>query len=401
MSVTTFISPCSTTLPKLQYSNTNLNKTIAPSNFHPRSRARLPSFASRSPATTATDSNRRRRHQPCAHRRQEGAHEAPDYEGGFDPSVSKDYHEVRPFSFGPSRHNCALLTLLPIPTTTTDTTGEDNPQPLLAFKMSVTMSQAEAIRRALHSTPTPTRTSAQKQQHDRPSTHDLTKNIIDATGCVVSQAAITHMVGDVFIARVWLRRADGEEIIHIDARPSDALALSAHACAPLFLHKSLLKKWGVRVEQIRQDARDGRCELVTLRNEKKSTSSLKADLQNIGRDVFGLAVLKSRLDLAVRMQRFGEAAQLRDRIERVCPVDMLQRELGQAIKDERFSDAAKLQDELVEWKARLRMWERGVIDLERECERKLRDDGSEDRKSSSDGGGSSSSSTESEMGGGI
>lgn len=284
------------------------------------------------------------------------ANEPPDYHAGFDPSSHPDYAEVRAFSFGPSRNGCALLTLYPV---------DGGPH---AFKMSVTSAQADAIRRALSP-------SGQKPHPpsymERPTTHDFAKSVVDSCGAIVAQAAITHMVGDVFIARVWIRPPTQslninmdltQQLIHVDARPSDALALATRAAAPLFLHRGLLAAWGVNIDAVRVDASQGRCELVDYSDARKSTHSLRSEYKG-NPEVFALALLKARLDLAVRLQRFAEAAHIRDQIRRICPVDFLALELRKAVAEQRFADAARLQDELTLWRARLRQWEKGAVDL--------------------------------------
>lgn len=80
--------------------------------------------------------------------------------------------------------------------------------------------------------------------------------------------------------------------------------------------------------------------------------------------MFRLALLRARLDLAVRTQRFKEAKRIHDHINDICPIDQVSVELARAIEEQRFSDAAKLQDELTLWKARLHLWEKGSINLD-------------------------------------
>jgi uncharacterized protein len=60
----------------------------------------------------------------------------------------------------------------------------------------------------------------------RPLTHDLVKNIIEQLGGEVQDVVITNLVDHTYFAVIRIRK-DGE-LVEIDSRPSDALALSVH-----------------------------------------------------------------------------------------------------------------------------------------------------------------------------
>ncbi len=65
----------------------------------------------------------------------------------------------------------------------------------------------------------------------RPLTHDLLKNTIEEFGGVVEDVVINSLVEHTYYAVVRIRK-DGE-LIEIDSRPSDAIALSVHYDPPL------------------------------------------------------------------------------------------------------------------------------------------------------------------------
>lgn len=320
-----------------------------------------------------TGKHREKRTFPKAHL----PNRPPNYADGFDPSSDGGYDEARVYSFSTARDGCSILTLRPV---------SGGP---LAFKMSVTAPQADAIRRALSNPSTRrklqrhtrrsvdgvnedgpsslfegSRTAENKQPTipgERPSTHDLLKTAIDACGGVVAQAAITHIRSDVFIARLWLRTSAG--MTHIDARPSDALVLAIRTAAPLFLNRGLLQQWGVSVSAVSDEAKQGLCSMVQYDEGIKSARSLFEETKRRP-EFLKLAHLKSRLDLAVRLERFAEAGQVYDELQKICPIEDLQKQLAIAVSEERFMDAVKLQDEITIWRARLRMWEKGEINLE-------------------------------------
>lgn len=60
----------------------------------------------------------------------------------------------------------------------------------------------------------------------RPLTHDLLKNVIEELGGEVQDVIVSSLQEHTYFARIRVRR-DGE-LIEIDSRPSDAIALSVH-----------------------------------------------------------------------------------------------------------------------------------------------------------------------------
>jgi bifunctional DNase/RNase len=60
----------------------------------------------------------------------------------------------------------------------------------------------------------------------RPLTHDLLKNVVEQLGGEVQDIVITNLVDHTYYATIRIRKEG--ELIEIDSRPSDALALSVH-----------------------------------------------------------------------------------------------------------------------------------------------------------------------------
>ena len=74
---------------------------------------------------------------------------------------------------------------------------------------------------------------------DRPLTHDLIRNILDRLGFTVDRILIDDLWHDVFYAKIFLHR--GEEMIEIDSRPSDAIAMATRYGAPMYMSESVLE----------------------------------------------------------------------------------------------------------------------------------------------------------------
>jgi len=73
----------------------------------------------------------------------------------------------------------------------------------------------------------------------RPMTHDLLKNLLMGLDARVQKVVVSELRDDTFFALIWLER-DGQ-VISIDSRPSDALALALRMDCPIYVEDDVLK----------------------------------------------------------------------------------------------------------------------------------------------------------------
>ena len=73
----------------------------------------------------------------------------------------------------------------------------------------------------------------------RPLTHDLVVRMIEQLDCQMERIVISELRDSTFYAKLVLRR-DGE-LVEIDSRPSDAIAIGAGTPTPIFVDDSILK----------------------------------------------------------------------------------------------------------------------------------------------------------------
>lgn len=73
----------------------------------------------------------------------------------------------------------------------------------------------------------------------RPMTHDLLKNVLTGFGATVNKVVVTELKDDTFYAVIWAE-SDGQ-VISIDSRPSDALALALRVDCPIFVDDEVLR----------------------------------------------------------------------------------------------------------------------------------------------------------------
>lgn len=79
----------------------------------------------------------------------------------------------------------------------------------------------------------------EKATTPRPMTHDLLRNMIHGLNATVDRVVVSELKDDTFFALIWLRQ--GGEVVAVDARPSDALALALRSDCPIFVNEDVLR----------------------------------------------------------------------------------------------------------------------------------------------------------------
>ena len=74
--------------------------------------------------------------------------------------------------------------------------------------------------------------------HPRPLTHDLLANVIESMGGRIDRIEINNLQDHTFYARIHIRR-DGE-VVKVDSRPSDAIALGVATTVPIYVAEHVL-----------------------------------------------------------------------------------------------------------------------------------------------------------------
>ena len=77
-------------------------------------------------------------------------------------------------------------------------------------------------------------------QFSRPMTHDLLKNIMETVNIKIDKIEVCDLRNNTYYALIHI--SYNEKTITIDARPSDALALSLRVEAPIFVEEKVIDK---------------------------------------------------------------------------------------------------------------------------------------------------------------
>ena len=73
----------------------------------------------------------------------------------------------------------------------------------------------------------------------RPMTHDLLKSILDVVEVEVLRIEVCDLKNNTYYALIHVKH--GEKVMTIDARPSDAIALSLRVKAPIFVAQEVIE----------------------------------------------------------------------------------------------------------------------------------------------------------------
>lgn len=109
----------------------------------------------------------------------------------------------------------------------------------------------------------------EKSTTPRPMTHDLLRNVISGLNATITRVVVGELRGDTFFATIWMDQAG--EVVAIDARPSDAIALALRADCPIFVSREVY-------EHARRASANG---------GGTSAEDLRRWLENLGDDEMG------------------------------------------------------------------------------------------------------------------
>jgi bifunctional DNase/RNase len=73
----------------------------------------------------------------------------------------------------------------------------------------------------------------------RPTTHDLLRNLLLEMGATVSRIVITELRDNTFFAVIEMVKGGGERV-SLDSRPSDAIALALRVDSPIYVNETVM-----------------------------------------------------------------------------------------------------------------------------------------------------------------
>jgi uncharacterized protein len=124
----------------------------------------------------------------------------------------------------------------------------------------------------------------------RPLTHDLVRSLIVGMGAQLRRVQITRVEKSTYYAELHVQR--GTELVQIDARPSDSIAVALRLSAPIFAAEALLVDPGEETEEGEELDAESEPDLGIPGGEARdeaelSAEQLKAYLENLRPEDFG------------------------------------------------------------------------------------------------------------------
>jgi len=136
----------------------------------------------------------------------------------------------------------------------------------------------------------------------RPLTHDLFKSFVESFDVTISEVLIYNLVEGVFYAKIVCQK-DGE-VVEIDARTSDAIAVGIRAGCPVYTFEHILSSAGIQLEDEIEAEGPGQEEVV---EEVAETNELKA----VSPDK-----LEEMLQQAIDQEDYERASEIRDELNK-------------------------------------------------------------------------------------
>ena len=103
----------------------------------------------------------------------------------------------------------------------------------------------------------------------RPMTHDLITKTIRALNATIQRVVISEIVENTFYAIIEIETKQ-KQLIKVDARPSDAIAISVRVDAPIFVSETVMSK----------------AKMVNSEKDEEETKDFKNFIDNINPDDF-------------------------------------------------------------------------------------------------------------------
>lgn len=138
---------------------------------------------------------------------------------------------------------------------------------------------------------------------NRPLTHDLFKNTLETFNIELKEVVINNLLDGIFYARLICIK-DGE-IIEVDSRTSDALAMAVRFDCPIYTYEFILDAAGVVLED------EGGEEQGSGATAEADVPEKKASLSS-----YSVEALRKMLDEVLNEENYERAAEIRDEIDR-------------------------------------------------------------------------------------
>jgi uncharacterized protein len=144
---------------------------------------------------------------------------------------------------------------------------------------------------------------------NRPMTHDLFKSFSHEFGFRILEIVITDLREGVFFARIVCD--DGQKVVEVDSRPSDAIAIGLRFNAPIYTYETVLSEAGVVLSE---ESEEEEPEAEVKKESPAAATPPKTSPERM-KD-FPVEKLRQMLDEAIQKEDYERAAKIRDELNK-------------------------------------------------------------------------------------
>ena len=143
-----------------------------------------------------------------------------------------------------------------------------------ALPIVIGVVEAEAIALALESVKLP-----------RPRTHDLLRDLMRNLGGTLERVVVSDLQDSTFFATLHIRK--GREVVTIDSRPSDAIALACRTGAQIYVEESVLARAHIKAPSEHEEGKESNEPRLVYVDDKTDDEELANILANLEAEDFG------------------------------------------------------------------------------------------------------------------
>lgn len=149
----------------------------------------------------------------------------------------------------------------------------------------------------------------EKMKSSRPLTHDVFKTFADTFSIQVKEIIIYNLVEGIFYAKLLCKQKGSKEVIEIDARTSDSIALAVRFNCPVYTYEFILANAGIVLE-----------DEPTLSAEEEISDGDDIEISEINEEdelsILSNQDLESKLEEAIAQEDYELASAIRDEMNR-------------------------------------------------------------------------------------
>ena len=140
----------------------------------------------------------------------------------------------------------------------------------------------------------------ERQQNSRPLTHDLLLKFASTFNVKVVEVVINRFRDGVFYAMLVCQQ--GDEMVLIDARPSDAIAIAVRLGCEIYAYETVLDEAGIIMDDMNEN------------DSSDSSDSINKVQDEPDLELLTISELEDLLQSAIDEEDYEKAAQIRDEI---------------------------------------------------------------------------------------